>query len=330
MSDSIDNSTFVANSIAPAMATTLPADPAPAKDLRNEPAKERNASLWSDAWRELVRNPIFMISFGYILLMTSMAVFPWLWTSKDPAICEIREAKLGPSAAHWFGTSVNGCDYYAHIVYGVRPSLLIALFATLGITFLGVTLGLVTGFYGGWVDSLVSRIADIIYSLPYLLGALVFLTVMRKSELMTKSQFSQVVVIALVLVTLGWVGVTRIMRGSVLAAKNLDFVHAAKALGASNTRLMFRHILPNSIAPVIVVMTISLGGFISAEATLTFLGAGLQAPAVSWGVMIAGHVPYFTDYPHLVLIPCAFLVGTVLSFILMGDALRDALDPKLR
>ncbi|MBV1849703.1 ABC transporter permease [Catellatospora sp. NEAU-YM18] len=327
----MDNSSFIATTSAPVVAQATPSDPVPAKDLRNEPAKERNASLWSDAVRELVRNPAFMISLAYILLMVSMAIVPKLWTSKDPTICDIKQSKVSPfTGDHLLGTSVNGCDYWSHIVYGVRPSLLIALLATFGITFLGVTLGVLSGFFGGWVDAIVSRIADMIYSLPYLLGALVFLTVMRKSELMTRSQNSQVIVIAVVLVILGWVGVTRIMRGSVLAAKNLDFVHAAKALGATNSRIMFRHILPNAIAPVIVVATIALGSFIAAEATLTFLGAGLQAPAVSWGVMIAGHIQYFFEYPYLVLVPCAFLVGTVLSFILMGDALRDALDPKLR
>jgi peptide/nickel transport system permease protein/oligopeptide transport system permease protein len=249
----------------------------------------------------------------------------------------IREAKLSASADHWFGTSVPGCDYFAHAIHGARPSLLLALIATLGITLIGGTMGMLAGYFGGWVDTIISRIIDIVFSLPFLLGALVFLGLLRQSTIFkggggdpTWQTLKQVLMIAIVLVSLGWVGVARIMRGSVLSAKNLDYVHAAKALGASNSRMMFRHILPNAVAPVIVVATISLGSFIAAEATLTFLGVGLQAPAVSWGTMISTHIAYFNDYKYLVLIPCALLVPTVLSFILAGDALRDALDPKLR
>jgi peptide/nickel transport system permease protein/oligopeptide transport system permease protein len=296
-----------------------------------EPTRERTASLWSDARRELMRKPVFLASMTFILIVSSMAAFPMLWTQKDPRLCNIREAKLSPSAEHWFGTSVNGCDYYSHAIHGARPSLLIALIATLGITVIGSVLGMLAGFFGGWVDTIISRIIDIIYSLPFLLGALVILGILRQSELLHSDQWvTQVLVVAIVLVVLGWVGVARIMRGSVLSAKNLDYVQAAKALGASNSRLMFRHIMPNAIAPVVVVATISLGSFIAAEATLTFLGAGLQPPAVSWGTMIAGHFDYFNDHKYLVLIPCGLLVPTVLSFILAGDALRDALDPKLR
>ncbi len=136
--------------------------------------------------------------------------------------------------------------------------------------------------------------------------------------------------LAFVLVVLAWPTIARIMRSSVISSKNLDYVHAAKAVGATNGRLMFRHILPNAIAPMLVYATITLGSFVSAEATLTFLGVGLQAPAQSWGIAISQHQVYFLEDPWLLLFPCGLLVGTVLSFILMGDALRDALDPKLR
>jgi peptide/nickel transport system permease protein/oligopeptide transport system permease protein len=162
---------------------------------------------------------------------------------------------------------------------------------------------------------------DVFFSLPFLLGAIVFLAVVQShSELAIMS----------VLVVLGWTTVARVMRGSVLSAKGLDYVQAARALGASNSRLMFRHILPNAVAPVVVLATIALGGFVSAEATLTFLGVGLIQPDQSWGIAINTHQVYFLEHPWLLAFPVALLVGTVLSFILMGDALRDALDPKLR
>lgn len=295
---------------------------APSKEDKPQASQDRNASLWADAVRELIKNPTFMISLLFLLLVGSMAAFPWLWTSKSFRDCNVSIAHLKPSAEHWFGTSILGCDSYAEAVYGARPSLLIALMATAGITLLGVPVGTLAGFYGGWTDTIISRILDIIFSLPFLLGAIVFLTVIRINEEW---------VIALILTVLGWAGIARLMRGNVIQAKNLDYVHAAKALGATNGRLMFRHILPNAIAPVVVVATIALGGFVSAEATLTFLGVGLKPPdKISWGMMIAQHDDWFDSYPWLVLFPCGLLVGTVLSFILMGDALRDALDPKLR
>lgn len=287
--------------------------------------KERNASLWADAWRDLRKNVIFLLSCGIILIVGSMALFPKLWTSQDPQACHPRFSKLPPSGEHPFGYSVTGCDYYAQAIYGARPSLTIAILATLGIVILGGVLGMLAGFYGGWADAIISRIVDIFFSLPFLLGALVFLSLLKPNE-----PSAQVASITGVIVVLGWVSIARIMRGSVIATRALDYVQAARALGASNGRLMFRHILPNAVAPVIVVATIALGSFVSAEATITFLGVGLRPPAVSWGVMIAQHQQYINSDPWLLAFPGGLLVATVLAFILAGDALRDALDPRLR
>lgn len=288
-----------------------------------EPNLERNASLWADARRELIRNPVFVISMIYVLIVTSMAAIPTLWTRADPNDCLLDYGSGLPmfTPDHWLGTSQRGCDYWSHAVYGARPSLTIAFLATAGILIIGVPLGILAGFFGGWVDAIISRVIDIVFALPFLLGALVILALLKKYNIWT---------IAMVLIVLGWTTVARLMRGSVLSVKNLDFVHAAKALGASNSRLMFRHIMPNAIAPVFVIASIALGGFVAAEATLTFLGVGLQVPAVSWGLMISIHDDFVETWPHLTLIPVTLLVGTVLSFILIGDALRDALDPKLR
>jgi peptide/nickel transport system permease protein/oligopeptide transport system permease protein len=288
-----------------------------------EPQSERNASLWADARRELLRNPVFVVSALYILVMLSFAAVPWLWTGEDPQDCQLNYGSMSPmfSPGHWLGTSQRGCDYWSHAVYGAAPSLQIALLSTAGIILIGLPLGVLAGFYGRWVDAIISRLLDIVFALPFLLGALVILAMLRTYSIWT---------ITGVLVVLGWTTVARVMRSSVLATKNLDYVQAAKALGATNSRLMFRHILPNAIAPVFVIATVALGGFVAAEATLTFLGVGLQQPAVSWGLMISAHDDYIELAPHLTLIPVTLLVGTVLSFILIGDALRDALDPKLR
>lgn len=280
------------------------------------------SSLWGDARKRLMRSPTFVISVLFLLTVTSMALFPKLWTSQDPYACDVRLSRNPPELwDHPFGFSLLGCDYYAQAIYGARPSLAIALLATLAVVVIGGVVGLTAGFFGGWVDAILSRITDIFLSLPFLLGSLVILAIVTRRNVWT---------IALALIVLGWTVIARIMRGSVIEAKGLDYVQAARALGATNSRIMVRHILPNAIAPVVVYSTILLGGFVAAEATLTFLGVGLQQPTASWGVMISSHQVYFAEDPWLLLFPVGLLVGTVLSFILAGDVLRDALDPKLQ
>ena len=301
-------------------AATIEQQPTTAPEAQRK-ASQKPASLWSDARHQLVRNPVFLLSALYILAVGSMALFPGLWTDVDPRDCNVSRSRQDPSPGHPFGFNILGCDYYSHAIHGAQPSLAIAIGSTVGIVVLGGLLGLLAGFYGGWVDTVISRLIDIFLSLPFLLGALVFLTVVKKQNVLT---------ISMVLIILGWTTIARIMRGTVLSAKNLDYVAAARSLGAGNLRLMFRHILPNAVAPVVVLATIALGSFVSAEATLTFLGVGLQPPEESWGIMISDHQVYFLEKPWLLLYPTGLLIGTVLSFILMGDALRDALDPKMR
>jgi peptide/nickel transport system permease protein/oligopeptide transport system permease protein len=286
------------------------------------PAKERNASLWADAGRELIRNPVFVVASLVIIVILSMAVMPWLWTSTDPNRCLLKYAKDGPTAGHILGYSVQGCDYYAQAIYGAGPTIAVAVLATAGSVLIGGLTGILAGYYGRWTDGIISRVADVFLGLPFLLGTLTFLSLLPIRNVWS-------VVGALVL--LGWPTITRIMRASVIAAKDMDYVHAAKSLGASDLRLIFRHVLPNAIAPVVVVATILLGTYVGAEATLTFIGVGLRPPIVSWGVMITQGTNWvLSGYPHLLLVPVGFLVATVLSFILIGDAARDALDPKLR
>ena len=285
--------------------------------------KQRSASLWADAWRELYRNPIFVISSLMVLAVISMAAFPTLWTDADPERCLLIQGFDAPSDKHVFGATVQGCDMYAHVVYGARPSIIIAVFVTLATTLIGATLGIVAGYYGGWLDTAVSRVTDVFLGLPFLLGALVFLALLSGRQ--------NIWTVSFVLIVLSWPPIARIMRGSVIAVKSQDYVEAARALGASGPSIIIRHIVPNAIAPVIVVATLYLGGFVSAEATLTFLGVGLQVPEISWGITISqGQLIAVSGYPHLLIFPCAAVVLTVLGFILMGDALRDALDPKGR
>jgi ABC-type dipeptide/oligopeptide/nickel transport system permease subunit len=295
-----------------------------------EEATRRQDSLWSDAWRALRRNPLFW--FGSVLgvVFVLMAVFPQLFArGADPRDCNLSNSADPPSGDHWFGFDQQGCDYLAQVVYGARNSLIIGVLAVLFILLLGVLVGAVAGFYGRITDSLLSRIADIFYAIPGILGALVLLRVGPATDLpIINTRGAGAVAIALA--AFGWMTAMRLVRSQVIAVKSGDYVAAARAMGAGDTRILVRHILPNAVAPVLVYATITVGILIAAEATLTFLGVGLQRPSISWGLQIAEGQNLLRTAPHIVLFPSAVLTLTVMAFILMGDALRDALDPRQR
>ncbi len=287
-------------------------------------------SLWSDAWGELRRNPLFWISAVLIFLFVLMAAAPQLFTSVDPTYGDLSIARKPPSAEHWFGATAQGYDVYARTIYGARASIMVGVLATIGTIVLGGVVGLFSGFYGGWLDALLSRIGEIFFAIPLLLAGILFLYVFPPA--LDTPFVLQVLQVVGVIVVFGWPSVARLMRSSVLQVKPNDYVNAARALGASSGRLIFSHILPNAVAPVIVVSTINLGVYIAIEATLAFLGIGLRPPAVSWGVDIsaASALGLVRAAPHMLIFPSIFLSLTVLAFIMLGDALRDALDPKLR
>ena len=278
-------------------------------------------SLWSDAWHDLRRNPTFVISALLILFLIIVAVFPSLFTATDPKFCDLGQSNKGGAPGHPFGYNRQGCDIYARVIYGARASVTVGILVTGGVVIIGGVIGSMAAFYGGVTDSLLSRLTDTFFAIPLLLGAIVFLQAFPFRNIWT-------VVAAIML--LGWPSVTRIMRGSVISVKESDFVTAARALGASDMRILVRHILPNAIAPVIVVATISLGLFIVLEATLSFLGIGLPTSTVSWGGDINDAQSSLRSAPHVLLYPSVALSITVLAFMLLGDAVRDALDPKLR
>jgi oligopeptide transport system permease protein len=311
----------VVNGKAGAAAGTEPEAVVVEAELAGQPAG-RTASLWGDAWRQLRRRPIFILSAILIVIMITMAAWPSLFTNADPRNCPLQDSLLSPSAEHWFGTDLQGCDYYARTIYGARVSITIGILVTLVATSIAVVLGSIAGFYGGVVDSIIARITDIWFAIPTILGGIVILR-----SLFTTRGILQV---SLVLIVLGWPTMLRLARSAVLSVKETEYIDAARALGASNFRIIRRHVLPNSIAPVIVYATITVGVIIAAEAALSFLGVGLQLPAISWGLMIAVAQLRILQAPHLLLFPGLFLSVTVFSFILMGDALRDALDPRLR
>jgi ABC-type dipeptide/oligopeptide/nickel transport system permease subunit len=285
------------------------------------PKQGKPSSLWSDAWKELRRKPSFIISMAIVILMMVMAAFPTLFTSVDPRDCNLLDALQPPSAEHWFGFDLQGCDYYSRTIHGARNSITIGLVVTFFATVIAVSLGSLAGYKGGWIDSVLARLADIFFAIPLILAGIVFL-----NALGTKSVWT----VSAVLIVFGWPTMLRLMRSTVLSVRELDYVDAARALGASDWRIITRHVLPNGITPVIVYATITVGVIISAEATLSFLNVGLQLPAISWGLMISVAQNRILQAPHLLFFPGLFLSVTVFAFILMGDALRDALDPKLR
>ncbi|MBJ7904439.1 ABC transporter permease [Streptomyces sp. DSM 110735] len=281
----------------------------------------RPRSLWSDAWRDLRRNPVFVVSALVILFLVFISLWPSAIASGNPLDCDLADAQRGSAPGHPFGFDGQGCDVYTRTVYGARTSVTVGVCATLGVALLGSVLGGIAGYFGGAGDAVLSRITDIFFAIPVVLGGLVLLSVVTSNSVWPVVGF---------MVLLGWPQISRIARGSVITAKQHDYVQAARALGASDTRILLRHIAPNAVAPVIVVATIALGTYISLEATLSYLGVGLKPPSVSWGIDISAASPYIRNAPHALLWPSGALAITVLAFIMLGDAVRDALDPKLR
>ncbi|GAA2219295.1 ABC transporter permease [Micromonospora olivasterospora] len=291
--------------------------------------KEKPRGLLGDAWRDLRRKPLFWISAAFIVVFVLMAAFPSLFTSGDAVNGTLANSRVGPSSEAWFGYDVQGRDVFARTIYGARASILVALLSVIGTLLIGGTMGIIAGYRGGWVDALLSRFADIFFGLPFVLGAIVILTTFNGAGT-SNNEWQIMGLVIMSLSVLGWPVVMRLMRSSVLATKEADYIVAARALGAGTGRIILKHLLPNCLAPLLVYGTILVGSFIGAEATLSFLGIGLKTPVVSWGIMISEAQNYLRVSPYLLFFPAAFLVTAVLSFVMLGETVREALDPKLR
>src|SRR5262245_18213205 len=258
-----------------------PAAPGQPGDLTGQTARERPRSLAGDAWRDLRRNPIFWVAGLLVVVVVLMAAVPSLFTSADPAECDtVRQ--FGPAhGGALFGYDFQGCDVWSRAVFGARASLTVGGSAALGAGVIAIVVGLIAGYFGGWLDAVLSRVIDIVLGIPLLLAAIVLMNRVGGSQ-----TFRMLAIIA-VLAGLGWTTAARVIRSSVITAREQDYVMAARMLGAGNGRTMSRLILPNTVAPAIVVITIALGSFIATAATLSFLGIGLQNPTISWGIDIA-------------------------------------------
>ena len=278
-------------------------------------------SLGRDALKRLRRNRA-AVGAGMFLLGITIAAFaaPWLPGLQDPTLQNLKLGAVPPSLAHWFGTDELGRDALARVLWGGRISLLIGFVGTLVSLVVGVTYGAVSGFKGGRTDEAMMRVVDVLYSLPYIFLVILLLVFFSKSIIM--------MFVALGLVQ--WLTMARIVRGQVLSLKTQTFVEAARALGANDVGIIFRHIVPNTLGPVIVYATLTVPAVILQEAFLSFLGLGVQPPAASWGTLVSDGAKVLALFPWLVIFPGAALSATLLCFNFLGDGLRDALDPQDR
>lgn len=285
------------------------------------------ASLWRDGWHDLRRRPMFWFSLVIIGIVLLMAVWPTLFTQTPPNNgCELANSNEGPAPGHPLGFTFQGCDIYARIVWGSRTSLSVGLISTIIGSGLGLVMGALAGYYGGWVDAVLSRIGDIFFSIPYVLAAVVVMTVY--------SDFRNVFTLSLAIGGFAWASTARVVRAEILRVRQAEFVTASSALGLSRFRTLLSHVIPNAIAPLLVLATLALAGAIVAEATLTFLGVGLGGgpggDIMSWGKDISDAQTSLRIAPMSLIYPSIALTVTVLAFIMLGELIRDALDPKAR
>lgn len=284
---------------------------------------DKPTNLYLDAWRDLRKRPMFYIAGALILLVTVMALFPALFTQTPPNDnCLLANSNGAPTAGHPLGFTRQGCDIYSRIVHGTSTSLSVGIIVTIMTMTMGIFFGALAGFYGRWVDAILSRAGDIFFSIPYILAAVVIMSVF--------SDYRNVWVISAAIGIFAWPSTARVLRGEILRVKQADYVMASTAIGVSRFKILVRHVMPNSIAPVIAVTTISLAAAIVAEATLSFLGVGLPTSTMSWGNDISQAQSDLRTAPQVLIWPSLALSITALAFIMMGEAIRDALDPKAR
>jgi peptide/nickel transport system permease protein len=266
-------------------------------------------------------NRLSYIGISIAAVVIILAIFAPLIATHDPTFQDLGLRFLSPSAEHWFGTDGLGRDVFSRVVYGSRISLEVGITVVLVSGVIGIIIGAIAGFYGGWVDKLLSGyLFNVFLAFPGLLLAIALVAFLGAG--LGK--------LILALCIIGWVGYARVMRGQVLKVREYDFVMAARALGAGNMRILFTHILPNAIQPLIVQASLGMAGAVLSEASLSFLGLGIPPPAPSWGTMIEEARNYFSTYPHTLFFPGAAIALTVLAFNFIGDGLREYLDPKQR
>ena len=277
-------------------------------------------SYWSISWNIFKKNKVAMACLGIVIILCLVALFaPWI-APYDPDAQVLTERLMPPSAQHWFGTDDLGRDIFSRIVYGCRISLSVGVVSQIIATVIGYTMGVCAGYFGGKVDALISFIIQVFSTFPFLLFAIAIMFVLGPG----------LVNLYLALGLLGWASTARLIRGDVMRLKKMEYIDACKISGGSSFKIIMKHLLPNCLSTLIVTVTLGIPSAIMSEASLSFLGLGVRPPMSSWGSMISFSQPYIRSATYYSIIPGLAIIITVLAFNMLGDGLRDALDPKLR
>ena len=300
-----------------------------------------STSLWADAWKRLKRNRAAVASIVILLVIVMLALAGPILSRYPFDKQNLAQSNQSPSAEHWLGTDRLGQDILARLLIGARVSLAVAVVAQIVIVLIGLPAGLLAGYFGGWVDNLIMRTVEVLYSIPVLLLIILIMTTFR--DVLKKGSGTAAKVLSVAdsatggllgtiigISIIAWIVVARLVRGEVLSLKQREFVQAARATGASDVRIMSRHLLPNALSPIIIAVTYGIPQAIFLEAGLSFLGLGVRPPMSSWGLMISDGSRAIRSYPYLVVSPALMLAITMICFTFLGDGLRDALDPKLK
>jgi ABC-type dipeptide/oligopeptide/nickel transport system permease subunit len=278
-------------------------------------------------WRRLRRNPVTVASLIFLVLIASIALLAPLIAPYGFATQSLSDRQQPPSSSHWLGTDELGRDTLSRLIYGARISLTVGIAVEAVVVALGLFVGLTAGFLGGGIDMLLMRATDVMLAFPDILLAILLLGTLGTAA---ASPTVSMLLVILALGVTGWPPLARLVRGQVLSLRKRDFVEAARALGATKAHIVMRHILPNLLSPLLVAVTVDIAGVILAEATLSYLGIGIQRPYPSWGRMVNDALEYYRSNPRLLILPSVVLSLTVLAFNFLGDGLRDALDPRRR
>ncbi len=304
---------------------------------------EKGSSLWQDAWHRLARNRAAIVSlFALILILVLCFIGPLFPCVKSPTLIDLSIPSASPSLAHWFGTDQLGRDLFSRVLYGGQVSLLVGIVATAVAVVIGVIYGAIAGYAGGKTDDLMMRFVDILFALPFLVLVILFALVVDKpaSEFTTwmikvtsfqrdrVAPITTLIPLFIAIGAIGWLTIARIVRAQVMAVKKQEFVEAAVSLGLSRTRILFRHILPNVIGPIIIYTTLAVPGIMLLESVLSFLGLGVKPPNSSWGILIKEGADRMEINWLLLFFPSLFFASTLFALNFLGDGLRDALDPK--
>lgn len=294
-------------------------EPAVKTEHKNQIVRE-SVSFWKDVWRRIKQDKLAMIGLCVVIFITLVAILAPVLTPYSYETQDLYNTNAMPSSDHWFGTDQFGRDVFTRVLYGARISMTVAYVSTVTTLCIGALYGGISGFIGGKVDLFMMRVVEILSGIPSMLYLILFMVKLGPG----------LHTIILSMSITGWLGMARMVRAQVIGLKNMEYVLAVRTLGVSETKILLKHLIPNSLGVIIVNLTLSVPSAIFNEAFLSFLGLGVSAPTASWGVLANEALSLYMLYPHQLLFPCLAICITIMAFNFLGDGLRDALDPKMR